>query len=196
MPGIIDHKLNGTTNTGSDIDDALNALIDELLTNLDVDAGVMTLSNTISFDTSSVVSFETFPTTPSEAPDADYEVSNKKYVDNHHIPSSKIYDSGWFAITTSNIYSKTHSLGTTKCIVTLQVAQNSDGSGYFASFNNGGWITNDWGDNTAGVTINGLTTTTVSIATGNYYCFVGADSSRNRRVLTSAYARIIILALE
>lgn len=76
MPGLVDKKLNGASNTGSDIDDFFNDLIDFLITAFDILAGVVTFTN--------------HPITPSSAPTTDYQVANKKYVDDQASLGAKV----------------------------------------------------------------------------------------------------------
>ena len=100
----------------------------------------------------------------------------------------KVYDSGWFAITNNNSYVKTHNLGTTKCLIKVYVAQNSDGSGWCYE---GGEDTNP--SNYAGTYFKALTTTTITLYTSTQWIIYkesGANSS------TTGYARILMLALE
>ncbi|RKY40929.1 MAG: hypothetical protein DRP85_07610, partial [Candidatus Makaraimicrobium thalassicum] len=48
--GLASHKLNGATNTGADIDDKYNDLIDALLSVFDIDGSVQTYSTTPKMD--------------------------------------------------------------------------------------------------------------------------------------------------
>lgn len=105
------------------------------------------------------------------------------------------YDSGWFAVTTSQVYVKTHDLGTTACLVGIYFAENSDGTGWMA-YDLVRFGSTDGGAETNGIILNGLTTTTVSVATGNHRVFQGADASGVWQNLSSGYARIVMIALE
>jgi len=109
----------------------------------------------------------------------------------------KVYDSGWFAVTTSTTYSKTHSLGTTKVIYKLLVGTASDGSGeVFSPEANYGWETGASGTQYQGCQVCKLSTTEVKIRTsseGLYSCY---DENGTLQTRASGYARIIMLALE
>jgi len=69
MSGLVDKKMDGASDTGNLIDDIYNALIDFLITGFNILAGVVTFTN--------------HPITPSSAPTTDYQVANKKYVDDN-----------------------------------------------------------------------------------------------------------------
>lgn len=71
MSGLVDKKMDGASNTGSQIDDIYNSLIDFLITGYNILAGVVTFTN--------------HPVTPSSAPTTNYQVANKKYVDDNKI---------------------------------------------------------------------------------------------------------------
>lgn len=102
----------------------------------------------------------------------------------------KVYDSGWFAVTSNSTYTKTHNLGTTKAMPMIYFSQNSDGSGivaggfmhYVANYNSGSCMI-------------GLTTTTIGIRVGTWIVNQ-LDASGNGYYWTSGYARIVMLALE
>jgi hypothetical protein len=115
---------------------------------------------------------------------------------NGKIPQSviglKTYDSGWFAVTTGTKYDRTHNLGTTKVIIQIYIAQNSDGSG---------WCTTErqlFGfDLQRGIVMCGLTNTTISIRTGIHGIMVNVlNAAGNEITGNNCYARIIMLALE
>jgi hypothetical protein len=107
--------------------------------------------------------------------------------------SSMVYDSGWIAIALDTTYTLTHSLGTTKCLISVFQAQNSDGSG---------WCINSHADNYTGFNhgfgVVTLSTTQVQLrggAAGNWLAtFRNAAGSTIQS--NSHYGRIIMLALE
>lgn len=144
------------------------------------------------------------------APTQDYEIPNKKYVDesatttptankpvkmdaNAKLPVAalKIYDSGWFAVGLSSNYTKTHNLGTTKVLLTIQIAENSDGSGKFAIAEQSDNYTVQYVGN-----VYALSTTQVSIRTGGAYIVSTLLSDGSTWRPSSGYYRIIMLALE
>lgn len=99
------------------------------------------------------------------------------------------YDSGWFAIATGTAYTKTHNLGTMKCIVAVYVSNSADGSGVVLQGQ--GALT----DQAIGCSITDLSATDVVLQTAPTYIasyYVGATPT----LLSSGYARVIILAVE
>ena len=105
-------------------------------------------------------------------------------------PSLRIYDSGWFAVSVDTSYAKTHNLGTTKCLVTVLLAQNNDGSGWCFNMAAG------YGNNVAGTYVAALTTTAITLRTATNQVITANDINGNTIQPTSGYARIIMLALE
>jgi hypothetical protein len=103
-----------------------------------------------------------------------------------YVPAAqfKTYDSGWFAITTSQTYTKTHNLGTTKCLITIMISDNSDGSGYCNFMNYDGNALHN------GEILRSLSTTEIKIQTASsqIFSFEGANYG-------SGYARIIMMPL-
>lgn len=103
----------------------------------------------------------------------------------------KFYDSGWFAVSANNSYTKTHGLGTTKILLSVYIADNSDGSGdcvqVAASCNYDG--------NQNGVNTYSLTNNTISVRANDNYLY-RAENASGTIVKSSGYCRIIILALE
>ena len=114
---------------------------------------------------------------------------------NAKFPSSvlglKVYDSGWFPITTNSVYTKTHNLGTTKVIVSVYISDNSNGSG---------WCTladvNMLPDLPCGVTVVKLSTTQIKIRAGYPFIMYHLGDGVSVYNPTSGYTRIVILALE
>lgn len=102
----------------------------------------------------------------------------------------KVYDSGWFVVSTNTTYTKTHNLGTTKVLITTYLAQNSDGSG---------WCIKDWNalteSNDQSMVVS-LSTAQIVIRTTYTYIAKFKDSNGNQQTPTSGYLRIIMLALE
>jgi len=102
----------------------------------------------------------------------------------------KSYDSGWFAVAKNTNYAKAHGLGTTKCLITVLIAQNSDGSGWCHS----SYKIYVYGvAQDAGTYVTALSTTSITIHTG--YAYV-AMAENNASGYTNGYARITMLALE
>lgn len=100
--------------------------------------------------------------------------------------SLKSYDSGWFAISSYTNYTKTHSLGTTKCIITLMFASDANGT------NAGAPRFLESGGNWYGLWWYGLTSTTIGIRMG----LIVADLYNGSAFVTPTYGRIVMLALE
>ena len=159
-----------------------------------------------------VKEFSSFPVTPSSTPTSDYQVANKKTVDdsttatptankalrmdsNAKLPVAalKIYDSGWFAVTIGTSYVKTHSLGTTKVLITVFISDTSDGSGKIAL---GNGENSNAGGSMDFTGVRALTTTTVTIRTGGNRLLNTQDTSGSGWQPTSGYARVVMLALE
>lgn len=103
-----------------------------------------------------------------------------------------IYDSGWFAIAQNTSYAKTHSLGTTYCLITVLLSDASDGS-TFVALGGGANASNGTAYSETNVVL--LSTTSISIRAGGNICIL-VDNSGNTQTLTSGYARIIMMALE
>ncbi|MEB3150912.1 MAG: hypothetical protein VKL60_18080 [Sphaerospermopsis sp.] len=99
------------------------------------------------------------------------------------VPTS--YDSGWFAVTNANAYSKTHNLGTTKLLATVWFSINSDGTGATQGIEN-------YPDATC--SIKDLTTTTCKLQTGTGYSGVTYADNGTWTLRASGYARIILTA--
>ena len=100
------------------------------------------------------------------------------------------YDSGWFAIEDDSTYTKTHDLGTTRCIVQIWVSTANDGSA--DEYN----VSGPMNTNYEGTHMVDITTTEIKIVTGSKI-FLGRNSSgSNVAIDASGYARIIMLALE
>ena len=111
------------------------------------------------------------------------------------IPSSKVYDSGWFAVSANTAYTKTHNLGTTKLMVLVYVSQNSDGSGWTAIMNNGYFGAD--GDH-GGIFTYAISTANISLMTANSYLYIGynAAGGGSAAIYFPGYSRVVILALE
>ncbi len=127
--------------------------------------------------------------------------ATKTYVDNKGISSSKIYDTGWFAISWENNYTKTHNLGTTKSIVQIWFSPNSDGSA--PCYLQNGYMDQDQHGrlNLYQIFVTSLTATQITVAAGgsqgagyNKICIEWDGSSVQQYV--AGYCRIVILALE
>jgi hypothetical protein len=101
--------------------------------------------------------------------------------------TGSVYDSGWFSIGL-NVYEKTHSLGTTKCLALLYLASESDGTGATAMH---GW--NRYGD-AAGITLYDLTPTTIWLASYGGWAWYSSGTTFSNAL--AGYARIILIALE
>jgi hypothetical protein len=130
-----------------------------------------------------------FLTTPSEAPDADYEVANKKYVDDK-VETDGVYDSGWFSIAAASTIAKTHNLGTTNVVSMFWLSQSSNGSNAYSSFT--------WNENGVvfGSMLKNLTTTSITFQGGKTRPAGTLDDSGYSVTYTSGYARIVLIALK
>jgi len=140
-----------------------------------------------------ISSLTAFPTTPEEAPDADYEVANVKYVDDtveDSVETDGVYDSGWFAIATASTIIKTHNLGTTKVVPMFWLSQSSDGSNAYSSFT--------WSENSVifGSMLKNLTTTSITFQGGKDRPAGSLNDSGQDVTYTSGYARIVLIALK
>jgi len=97
------------------------------------------------------------------------------------------YDSGWFAVSGSSSYTKTHSLGTTKLIILLYFSASSDGSSPM--------LLRQWDAEsgyTYGCLVNSITTTQMTITTAASV----ALSALPNTGAASGYYRVIALALK
>jgi hypothetical protein len=92
-------------------------------------SGKLLLDSISEYTTDSGVTFEQFPITPSAAPDADYEVANKKYVDDNIVKTSE-YAS--FYLSTGGV---TSVAATATTLVINQTALNSNSSVFTLSSN-------------------------------------------------------------
>lgn len=111
------------------------------------------------------------------------------------VAALKVYDSGWFAVTSNTTYSKTHNLGTTKCMINIHTSNSSDGSANcvdnIASYDAGHTEYADF----RGVNMCTLTTTVIKVRANNLTNYYQAKDE-NGNTINIAYARIIMLALE
>lgn len=106
------------------------------------------------------------------------------------------YDSGWFAISSSTEYSKTHNLGTTRVIGIVYFSDSSDGSGIVTAFNGTQWREHNPESN-VGLAISDLSTTVIEVQTGAQIQHVSAAAAAdNAKFATSGYARIILIAVK
>ncbi len=104
--------------------------------------------------------------------------------------SDKVYDSGWFAVSTGTAYIKTHNLGTSKIITNLYYSASSDGSNAIdVTFYSDNLVGNYGGSITA------ITPTQLTINTGNYDVVLYSTAS-SYAVASSGYYRIVAYALE
>jgi hypothetical protein len=98
------------------------------------------------------------------------------------------FDSGWFAVAASTSYALVHNLGTTKVIAQVYISDNSDGSGICTL------AYSQDASTTAQCTIESLSTTQASLRT--YSRIFDLQNAAGRQYPTTAYARVIITALE
>jgi len=97
------------------------------------------------------------------------------------------YDSGWFAVSGSSGYTKTHSLGTTKLLILLYFSASSDGSSPM--------LLRQWDAEsgyTYGCLVSSITTTQMTITTAASV----ALSALPNTGAASGYYRVIALALK
>ena len=108
----------------------------------------------------------------------------------------KTYDSGWFEIAPDGTYTKTHNLGTTKLIVQLYYAPNSDGSGMqrLANARRMPYTHSDIGHE--GTTIKDITTTQLTVQCGHNVGNTVNSSGVCTVVPNNGYARVIVISLE
>ncbi len=106
----------------------------------------------------------------------------------HVVPFLETYASDWTAFASNNAYTLTHSLGTTKVLITIQAAENSDGSGWFTIIPQATPAATD------GCSVYALTTTQISIRFQSNIVDIPADGTPVLR--TSGYFRVLMLALE
>jgi hypothetical protein len=99
----------------------------------------------------------------------------------------KVYDSGWFAVSLSTTYAKTHNLNTTVVLVKIFASDSSDGSGVVVDCEN-----YDSGIGSAAHMID-LTTTIITISVPPNY--ITTYYSGGNQTLASGYLRVIMLAL-
>ena len=99
--------------------------------------------------------------------------------------TGEVYDSGWFAVAATTVYTKSHNLGTTKVLALVYSASDSSGTGMQKEAGNivGG---------TYGINLYNITTTQVTIRPCAAFHYI--DSVRAG--IASGYARIILIALE
>lgn len=140
---------------------------------------------------SNIIELASFPITPSAAPDADYEVANKKYVDDQivanvptNVPAGKVYDSDWFAVAANTGYTKTHNLGTTKLLYLIYLSIVGDGSDQMSCDQD---MSGGYGYHITSITTTQMTITTLTNGVARY----GGGGS----VYTSGYYRVVVLAL-
>ncbi|MFA5038839.1 MAG: hypothetical protein WC732_04075 [Candidatus Omnitrophota bacterium] len=106
----------------------------------------------------------------------------------------KIYDSGWFSISTNIAYTKTHNLGTTKALITVYGSNTSNGSGtvsimpLYQHF--------DSANSHRGINIVSLTNTQVVLRGKGFLLRTWNSSGEDTDALNSCYVRIVMLALE
>jgi len=100
----------------------------------------------------------------------------------------RTYDSGWFAVSRSTIYTRDHNLGTTKVLVEIYLSDTSDGSGIVLK--SGAYI---W---YLGLNAHMIDLTTSQITISIPPDYLATYWPGYNQFLTSGYARIIMLALE
>ena len=107
-----------------------------------------------------------------------------------NIVTPKVYDSGWFAVSTNSTYTKTHSLGTTKVLAKVWFSDSSSGaSNVFEQYY-------DMDYTNAGIQLQELTTTAITLRTQVWRVARKMASGGGQTDYTSGYCRIIIIALE
>jgi len=107
-----------------------------------------------------------------------------------------VYDSGWFAVTKSKTYTKTHNLGTTKVLTQLLFATDDAGSNTDIVVS--GFVVTD--DGGYGAIMTALTTTTIKIHAANKYINNrGNDGNFGEAPLPTRYAsgyyKLIMVAI-
>jgi len=100
----------------------------------------------------------------------------------------KVYVSDWTAFVGSTAYTFPHGLNTTKVLVFIEAAENSDGSGWFTT------IPQVTPASTDGCAVYALTTTQISIRIQPHISVIPADGTPILE--TSGYIRVLMLALE
>jgi len=104
----------------------------------------------------------------------------------------KKYDSGWFAVSTAQAYSKIHNLGTTNAIFKLYFATDINGSNMMLCE----WFTDETVNDRFGGTLKSITATTIVAQTGRNAVQSTYDTSGNWQTYVTGYYRIIGFALE
>lgn len=117
--------------------------------------------------------------------------SNITNIVNDNASAGQVYDSGWFAVSNSTDYVKTHNLGTTKVLVFLFGATDSDGSNA-GTFRQADEVSGSW----YGMQLYGISTTTIGVHTD----IIGASAvglwNGSDHNSACSYARVIVIALE
>jgi len=105
----------------------------------------------------------------------------------------KIYDSGWFAVTSNSRYTLNHNLGTTRVIFQLEFSPNADGAGAVIMSDRPGLSGDSWIYLCSSIC--NITKNTCILSTANMLGFY-YDQNGNQINPVSGYFRIIGLALE
>jgi hypothetical protein len=113
---------------------------------------------------------------------------------NGKLPASvvpfRIYDSGWFAVTQSGTYAKTHNLGTNKLLATIWFSESSNGSNAI--------LADEYGHGTTdtGLQIRDLTTTTYTLQAHEDGVAIRVQTNGAEVPVNSGYARVLLIALD
>jgi len=102
----------------------------------------------------------------------------------------KVYDSGWFAVSTNNVYTKAHGLGTTR--LTAQVFSATDANGTDMAVQQ---YLDGNGSSYVGMTIQSISSDQLTVRVyAGWYKHVTPPAGGAMQ--TSGYARVVALALE
>ncbi len=107
------------------------------------------------------------------------------------MPSSLVYDSGWFEATSGGSYAKTHGLGTDVIVVKIYFSTASDGSTSI-------YDVNIWGRETGfvwGALAQDITANTLTIQAGNNGVIRRMDSNGGGVIHTTGYYKAVAFAV-
>jgi hypothetical protein len=102
----------------------------------------------------------------------------------------KVYDSGWFAVGTSQVYTKDHNLGTTRVLINIMFSPSPNGTGVCTQQGVHWHASNDYG-----IVVSALSSMQVTLSTASNG-FHTIFNSGTEVTYSSGYARIVLLALE
>jgi hypothetical protein len=108
----------------------------------------------------------------------------------------KTYDSGWFTANLSSTYPLVHNLGTTALSITLYYSPAADGSNAIVQSIGNQAIEPGGTTRLLSPDIYDITTTNMTVGTGDTVLAIGSHSADGGNEVTTGYLRVIALALE